>query len=58
MRQNEMLMKKINEDAQRDQETKAQNAFLKQKQKVNEEPLQFKPRRQEQLFSYKIDSSS
>jgi len=28
MRQNEMLMKKIHEDAQRDQETKAQNEYL------------------------------
>ena len=64
IRQNEMLMKKINEDTQRDQETKAQNeylrkqlgAFLKQKQKVNEEPLQSEPRRQEQVFSHNLDS--
>ena len=61
-----MLMKKINEDTQRDQETKAQNeylrnqlgAVLKQKQKVNEEPLQSEPRRQEQVFSHNMDSSS
>jgi len=29
MRQNEMLMKKINEDTQHDLETKAQNAYLR-----------------------------
>jgi len=66
MRQNEILMKKINEDAQSDQETKAQNeylrkqlgAFLKQKEKVNNEPLQFEPRRQENVFSHIVYSSS
>ena len=29
LRQNEMLMKKINEDAQCDQETKAENEYLR-----------------------------
>ena len=66
MRQNEMLVKKIHEDAQHNQETQAQNkylrkqlgSFLKQKQKVNEETYQSEPRRQEQVFSHNIDSSS
>jgi len=31
---------------------------LKQKQKVNEEPLQSDPRRQEQVFGHNVDSSS
>jgi len=43
----ELFLKKINEDSQHNQETKAQNeylrkqlgAFLKQNQKNNEEPL-------------------
>ena len=66
IRQNEMWMKKINEDTQHDEETKAQNkylrkqlgAFLKQKQKVNEEPLQSQPKRQEQVFRQNANSSS
>jgi len=49
MRQNEMLVKKIHEDAQHHQETQAQNeylwkqlgSFLKQKQKLNKETYQF-----------------
>ena len=53
MRKNEMLMKKIHEDAQNNYETQAQNeylrkqlgSFLKQKQKLNEEPLQSERRR-------------
>jgi len=61
-----MLLKQINEDAQCDQETKAQNeylrkepsAFLKQKQKVNKEPLQTEARRHKRVFSHNIDSSS
>ena len=65
LRQNEMLMKKINEDTQCDQETKGQNEYLrkqhgvffKQKQKVNEEPLKSEVRRQEQVFSHNTDSS-
>ena len=31
---------------------------MKQKQKVNEEPLQSDPRRQEQVFSHNVDSSN
>ena len=66
MWQNELLSKKIQEDTQRNQETKAQNEFLrrqlgtvlKQKQKMNEETLQSEPRRQEQVFSHEVDSSS
>ena len=66
MRQNEMLMKKIHEDAQHNQETQASNeylwnqldSFLKQKEKINEEPRQSEPRRQEQVFSHSINSSS
>ena len=63
---NELLMRKINEDAQRDQELKAQNeylrkqlgAFLKQKQKMHEEPHQSDFGRQEQVASHSLDSSS
>jgi len=59
-------VKKIHEDAQHNQETQAQNeylrkqlgSFLKQKQKVSEETYQSKPRRQEQVFSHNIDSPS
>ena len=66
MRQNEMLMKNINEDSQQNQETKAQNeylrkqlsAFMKQKQVIHEEPLQYEPRRQERVLSHHLDSSS
>jgi len=65
-RQNEMLLKKIHEDSQYNQETKVQNEylrkqlgeFLKQKQKINEEPLQSEPRKQEQVFSQNLDTSS
>ena len=66
MNWNEMLLKKVHEDSQHNQETQAQNeylwkqfgAFLKQKQKINEELLQSEPRRQEQVFSHNLDSSS
>jgi len=66
MRQNEMLMKKTNEDSQQNQEIKAQNeylhkqlgAFLKQKRISNKEPLQSELRRQEHEFSHHLDSSS
>jgi len=61
-----LVAQKIQEDTQRNQETKAQNEFLrrqlgtvlKQKQKMNEETLQSEPRRQEQVFSHEVDSSS
>ena len=61
-----MLLKKIHEDSQHNQETQAQNeylqkqlgSFLKQKQKMNEEPLQSEPRRQEEVSSGNLDSSS
>ena len=33
-------------------------SFLKQKQKLNEDTLQSKPRRREQVFSHDVDSSS
>ena len=66
MWQNELLEKKIQEDTQRNQETQAQNEYLrkqlgsvlKQKQKMNEETFQFEPRRQEQVYSHEVDSSS
>ena len=66
MRQNEMLSKKIQEDTQRNQETQAQNEYLrkqlgtilKQKQKMSEETFQSEPRRHEPVFSHKVDSSS
>ena len=53
--QNELLMRKLNEGIQHDQELQSQNEYLgkqlgvvlKQKQKVNEEPLQSEPRRHE-----------
>jgi len=64
--QNEMLMRKINEDAQRDQELKAHNdylrkqlgAVLKQKQKMCEEPPQSDFGRQGRMASHALDSSS
>jgi len=48
MKQHEILMKVLSEEAQRERETKTQNeylrkqlgAFLKQKQQANEDPLQ------------------
>jgi len=66
MRQKEILMKTLSEEVQREQETKAQNeylrkqlgAFVKQKQQANEEPLQSNSKRQEQVSSYTLDSSS
>jgi len=66
MKQNEILMKTLSEEAKHDQETKAQNkylqkqlgAYLKQMQQANDEPLQFDSKRQEHVFSYHLDSSS
>ena len=59
-------MKSLSEKAQREQETKAQidhlrkqlGVYLKQNQQANEEPPQFDSKRQEQLFSHTLDSSS
>jgi len=64
--QTELLMRKLNEGAPCDQELQAKNeylrkqlgAVLKQKLKVNEEPLQSKPRTHEQVYSHNVDSSS
>ena len=61
-----MLAKKIQEDTEQNQETQAQNEYLrkqlgivlKQKQKTSEETFQYEPRRQEQVFSQEVDSSS
>jgi len=66
MKQNEILMKTLSEEAQCDQETKAQNeylqkqlgAYLKQTQHANEEPLQSDSKRQGHVFSHHLDSSS
>ena len=66
MRQNEMLLKKIHEDCQHNPDTKAESdylwkqlgAFLKEKKKINEEPLQSEPRRQEQLYRHNLHSPS
>jgi len=66
MRQNELLLRKISEGTQHNQETQAQNkylrkqlgSFFKQKQQVNEEPLQSNHKRQEQVSSHTLDSSS
>jgi len=66
MKQNEFLSKKIQEDAQKNQETQAQNEYLrkqlgyvlKQKQKLNEDTLQSEPTVHEQVFSHEVDSSS
>ena len=66
MKQNEFLSKKIQEDAQKNQETQAQNEYLrkqlgyvlKQKQKLNEDTLQSEPRRHEQVFIHEVGSSS
>ena len=59
-------MKSHSEKAQREQETKAQieylwkwlRVYLKQNQQANEEPPQSDSKRQEQLFSHTLDSSS
>ena len=48
MKQNEFLVSKVREDSQKEQETRAQNeylrkqlgSFLKQKQRMNEQTLQ------------------
>jgi len=64
--QNELLMRKINEGVECDQELQAQNdylrkqlwAVLKQKRKMNEEPSLFDTKRQEQVFSHNVDSSN
>ena len=66
MKQNDFLSRNIQEDAQKNQETQAQNeylqrqlgAYLKQKQQANEEPLQSDLKRQEHVFSHEVDSSS
>jgi len=66
MKQNEFLSTKIQEDSQKNQETQAQNEYLrkqlgsilKQKQKLNEDTFQSKPRRHEEAFSHEVDSSS
>ena len=60
------MSRKIQVDAQKNQETQAQNeylrkqlgAYLKQKQQANEEPLQSDSERQEQVFGHTLDSSS
>jgi len=44
--------------AQNEYLRKQLGTFLKQKQKMNEEPIYSNPRRQEQVFSYTLDSSS
>jgi len=66
MKHNEFLAKQIQEAAQKNQETQAQNEYLgkqlgsvlKQKQKLNENTFQSKPRMHEQLFSHCVESSS
>ena len=66
MKQNEFLDSKIWEDSQKNQETQAQNEYLrkelgsvlKQKQKLNEDTLQFEPRGREQVFSHEVESLS
>ena len=66
MKQNEFLVSKVREDSQKEQETRAQNeylrkqlgSFLKQKQRMNEETLQSEPRRYEQVQSHDVGSSS
>jgi len=66
MKQTEILVSKSREYSQRNQEIRAQNeylqkqlgAFLKQKQQANEEPLHSASKRQEQVFSHTLDSSS
>ena len=66
MKQNEFLSSKIQEDSQKQQETQAQNEYLrkklgsdlKQKQTLNEDPLQSEPRVREQVFSHEVESSS
>jgi len=60
------VLKDNHEITSSNQELKAQNeylwkqlgTFLKQKQKMNEEPVYYAPRGQEQLFSHTLDSSS
>jgi len=60
------LASKIREDSQKQQETQAQNEYLrkqlgsilKQKQKLNEDTLQSEPREREQVFIHKVESSS
>jgi len=66
MKQNEFMSKKIQEDAQTNQETQEQNEYLrkqlgsvlKQKKKLNKETLQSEPRMHEQVFSHDVESSS
>ena len=64
-RHHEILMKSLSENAQHEQETKAQieclrkqlGVYLKQNQQANEEPPKFDSKRQEPLFNYTLDSS-
>ena len=64
MKQNEFLVSKVHEDSQKEQETRAQNeylrkqlgSFLKQKQKMNEETLQSEPRMHERVQSHDVGS--
>jgi len=62
----DVVLKNNHEITSSNQELKAQNeylrkqlgTFLKQKQKMNEEPVYSAPRGQEQVFSHTLDSSS
>jgi len=66
MKQNEFPSKKIQEDTQKNQESHAENEYLrkqlgsvlKQKQKLNEDTLQSEPRVYGQVFSNEVDSLS
>jgi len=66
MKRNEFLASKIREDSQKNQETEAQNEylwkqldlFLKQKQKLNEDTLQYEPQERVKVFSHEVESSS
>ena len=66
MRHHEILLKALNEEAQHEQETKAQIeylckqlvVYLKQNQQATEEPPQSDSKRQEKLFSHTLDSFS
>ena len=65
-RHHDILMKALNEEIQHEQECKAQiecfwkqlGVYLKQNQQANEEPPKSDSKRQEQLFSHILDSSS
>ena len=66
MKKNEFLANEIRKDSQKNQETQAQNEYLRnqlglvlrQKQKLNEDILQSEPREHEQVFSHEVESSS